>query len=135
MNARPIDRPPPREATAELLVLQKWEEFTAWFLERTSKWPKCARFTITQRLENHALDVTELLVEARYQPRERQKNLERVNLRLERMRFLLRIGRGRNLFAERTFEAALRQIDEVGRMLHGWRQAMESGRRERSSRP
>lgn len=121
MTTDPFGRPPAREAGPELLVLQKWEEFTAWLLERSAKWPKCTRFTLTQRIENHALDVTELLVAARYRRHGRGAALEEVNLRLERMRFLLRIARGRSVLAGRTFEAALRQIDEAGRMLHGWR--------------
>ncbi|MGK0205739.1 MAG: hypothetical protein ACI9S9_004831, partial [Planctomycetota bacterium] len=53
---------------------------------------KAARFTLTQRLENHALDVTEMLVQARYEPRQRGSLLKAINLRLERMRFLCRIA-------------------------------------------
>jgi hypothetical protein len=59
------DRPPAREAGPELLVLQRWEEFTGWLLAHTARWPKSARFTLCQRVQNHALDVTELLVVAR----------------------------------------------------------------------
>jgi len=46
----PLDRPPAAEAGPELLVLQKWEIFVGWFLHHTGKWPKAARFTLTQRL-------------------------------------------------------------------------------------
>jgi hypothetical protein len=83
----PLDRPPAAEAGPELLVLQKWETFVGWFLHHTGKWPKAARFTLTQRLENHALDVTELLVQARYEPKLRASILRTINLRLERMRW------------------------------------------------
>lgn len=124
MSAPSLARPAAKKAPDELLVLARWEEFTAWLLERSAKWPKCVRFTLTQRIENHALDVTELLVVARYQRQGRHRNLERVNLTLERMRFLLRIALGRNVLPKRTFEAAVRQIDEAGRMLHGWREQL-----------
>ena len=60
----PLDRPPATEAGPELLVQQKWETFTAWFLNHTARWPKAARFTLTQRLENHALDVTERSIQS-----------------------------------------------------------------------
>ena len=89
----PLDRPPAVGAEPELLALQKWEAFASWFLNHTRRWPKAARFTLTQRLENHALDVTELLVQARYDPRLRKRLLHDINLRLERMRFLCRIAR------------------------------------------
>jgi hypothetical protein len=116
----------PRLAGAELLVLAKWEELTAWLLHHTAKWPKARRFTLTQRVENHALDIIEALVTARYDRRARAGVLRDVNLRLERLRFLLRIARAENVAAERTFESTMRRIDEVGRMLHGWRKHVES---------
>jgi hypothetical protein len=120
----PLDRPPAAQAGPELLVLQKWEAFAAWFLNHTGKWPKAARFTLTQRLENHALDVTEMLVQARYEPKQRTGLLRAVNLRLERMRFLCRIARDGRVESAAGFEATLRQLDEVGRMVHGWRVAL-----------
>ncbi len=123
MKRSPFDRPRAKAAPPDLLLLQKWEEFAGWFLARTARFPKCVRFTLTQRLENHALDVTELLVVARYRREGRGERLEEINLRLERMRFLLRLAHERNALPDRTFEGALRQIDEVGRMLHGWRRS------------
>jgi hypothetical protein len=94
----PLDRPPAAEAGPELLVLQKWEAFAAWFLNHTARWPKAARFTLTQRLENHALDVTELLVAARYDPRRRKPLLHDVNLRLERLGLPVRFANMTSVF-------------------------------------
>ena len=120
----PLDRPPAAEAGPELIVLQKWEAFASWFLNHTTRWPKAARFTLTQRLENHALDITELLVQARYDSRLRKRFLHDVNLRLERMRFLCRIARDARIESRKGFESTVRHIDEVGRMVHGWRIAI-----------
>jgi hypothetical protein len=111
----PLDRPPAAAAGPELLVLQKWEAFTGWFLNHTGKWPKHARFTLTQRLDDHALDITEMLVQARYEPQQRKTLLRAINLRLERMRFLCRIAKDSRLESAPGFESTLRQIDEVGR--------------------
>lgn len=119
----PSSRPPARQAGADLLVLSKFEEFTGWLLDRTAKWPKNARFTITQRIENHALDVVEDLVVARYQPGERPARLAAINLRLERMRHLFRLAKGSGACPFTVFEASMRAIDEAGRMVHGWRGA------------
>ena len=51
-----------------------------------------------------------------------------VNLRLERLRFLLRLARKTNATSRKAFESAMRRIDEAGRMIHGWRTAI-GGRR------
>ena len=117
----PAARPKAREAGPELLVLARMEEFTGWLLDRTAKWPKSARFTLTQRIENAALDVVEDLVAARYEPRGRRQRLDAVNLRLERMRHLFRLAKGARVCPHNVYESSMRSLDEVGRMLHGWR--------------
>jgi len=125
-------RPAAAQAGPELRVMAKWEEFTGWFLNHTGRWPKSARFTLTQRLENHALDVAELLVVARYDPRRRPRSLHRANLTLERMRHLLRLAKGANVCPRAGFETAMRGLDECGRMLHGWRASLNPKDRRRS---
>ena len=77
---------------------------------------------------NHALDVTEMLVVARYDPRKRRSLLELTNLLLERMRFLFRIARKGNVMPKRGFEVTMRGVDETGRMLYGWRSTLEQRR-------
>ncbi|MEW6747528.1 MAG: four helix bundle protein [Planctomycetota bacterium] len=138
-----LSRPGPREAGADLLVLAHWEEFTGWFLHHTGKWPKSVRFTLTQRLENHAIDIVEMLVVARYEPRVRKRTLRRLNLTLERMRYLLRLAQRASVVPNAAFERAMRGFDETGRMVHGWRETIDRrgrpprsrARREREAGP
>ncbi|MEM7201643.1 MAG: hypothetical protein AAF628_15350 [Planctomycetota bacterium] len=117
-------RPDPKPAPPELLVLAQTEELAAWLLMRTARWPKRVRWTLTQRLENHCLDLLESLTVARYRPAERPRQLEASNLRLERMRRLLRLARAVQACPTGAFEKALRQLDLVGRMMHGWRRRL-----------
>lgn len=122
MSPHLSNRPPAREAGPELLVLAKWEEHGAWLFQHAARWPKSARFTFCTRVQDLVLEVAELLVVARYEPGERRALLRRANLLLERLRVLLRMARATGISAPRGFESALRGIDEVGRMLHGWRE-------------
>lgn len=131
----PLERPAAQQAGPELLVLQQWEAFVGWMFHHTGKWPKAARFSLTQRLQNHALDVTEMLVEARYEPRLRARLLHDANLRLERMRFLCRVALDARIEQPKGFESTLRQLDECGRMLHGWRIAIGARASNRQERP
>jgi hypothetical protein len=120
----PVDRIPAAAAPMDLVVIQKWEEFCAWMLLHTSKWPKCTRFSLVSRLDAHCLEVMEQLVVARYDSKSRHHLLREANLALERMRFLCRIARQRNAMPSSGFETAMRGIDECGRMIHGWRVAI-----------
>lgn len=55
-----------------------------------------------------------------------------MNLRLERLRFLLRIARSRSIMPASGFETAMRHVDEAGRMVHGWRKTLGSRQGELS---
>lgn len=129
----PTQRPAAREAGPELLALQKWEETAGWLLEHTAKWPKSARFSFVQKVDGHVLGILEMLVTARYEPDQRRRTLRELNLRLEQLRFLLRMARTRQVMPAAGFEVAMRGIDELGRMVHGWRVAI--GERTAEARP
>lgn len=117
----------PEARPAELPVFARWLELVDWLLAATGRFPKHARFPFAQRIENLALDVVEDLVEARY-TRQRQPILRRANLRLEKLRVLVRLAHGRRYLATSGYEHAARGLDEVGRMLGGWlRQARAAG--------
>ncbi len=82
----PGARMPAREAGAELMCLQAWEQHAGWIVEHTAKWPKSARFSLVQKVDNHALAVLELLVVARYEPKQRSAALREANRFLPRNR-------------------------------------------------
>lgn len=116
---------PPSEPRGELPVFVQWADFIEWLLATTEKLPKSARFTLTSRIEALALDVLEDIVEARY-ARGKAEILRRANLRLEKMRVLLRVCHSRRYLATNSFEHAACAIDEAGRMLGGWRKQQEA---------
>jgi len=69
-----------------------------------------------------ALDVIEDIVEARYS-REKRAILSRANLRLEKLRVLLRLCHTLGYLPHARYEYAARAINDVGRRLGGWRRA------------
>ena len=106
----------------DLPVFVRWTEFVKWLLPTTEKFPKRLRFTFSSRIDNLALDVVEDLVEARY-ARHKVECLKAINLKLERLRVLLRICHDMQYLPHKNFEFAMRSLDEVGRMVGGWRRA------------
>ena len=103
----------------ELPIFVKWLEFLKWLLPTLEKFPKKSRFTITNRVENMALDIVEFLIEAKYS-KEKRPILRRANLYLEKMRILLRISHETKLFSTKSYNFASKNINEVGAMLGGW---------------
>ena len=115
----------PPTPTTELPALARWYELLCWLLPTTEKFPKRVRFTLVNRIDNLALDMVEDLVEARY-TRNKQMILRRANLRLEKLRILLRISCDQHHLSHKTYEHAIRSLNEVGRMLGGWIKQQET---------
>lgn len=103
----------------DLPVFVKWVDFLKWLLLTTEKFPKSARFTFADRMNNLALDVVADLVEARY-TRQKFQSLNQVNLSLEKLRVLLRISYEQRLLSFKAYEHATYSINEVGKMVGGW---------------
>ncbi|MBM3260764.1 MAG: diversity-generating retroelement protein Avd [Candidatus Sericytochromatia bacterium] len=112
----------------EPVLVGQWQRLLGDLLDRTARFPKVVRFTFAQRIETLALDVLEDLVEARYGTgHERQKALRRADMRLARMRVLIRLAHDRRYLDHRGYEHVARAMDESGRMLGGWRKGQSGG--------
>ncbi len=106
-------------SSVELPLFVHWEKTLRDILCRSEKFPKRVRFTFSSRVDNLALDVLELIVEARYM-KDKSAVLAKANLQLEKLRVLLRICHEERHLDHKGFEHAARNIDEAGRMIGGW---------------
>ncbi len=83
--------------------------------------PRNYKFTLGDRLQNHLCDLLESLIEAVYlPPAEKKPVLRQVNLRLEKIRFLFRLGYDLGLYHSPVYQRFVAQVDEIGRMTGGW---------------
>jgi hypothetical protein len=113
------------------VALLLWEDITGYILDRTAQFPKAVRFTFAARIDGIALDVLERLVEARFASGARkQQALEAADLLLARLRVLVRLSHARKYLSSGAYEHVSVQLDEVGRMVGGWR-AAERAKAER----
>ncbi|MCK4413817.1 MAG: diversity-generating retroelement protein Avd [Candidatus Eisenbacteria sp.] len=110
----------------ELPLFVHWMEFLDWLLSRTEKFPRSVRLSISNRIEALALDILEEIIEARYR-RDRLPVLRAINLRLEKLRVLLRICHGRGYLHHDGYEYGVRQLATAGRMIGGWIRSLEAG--------
>lgn len=65
------------------------------------------------------------LVEARY-TRDKRARLVHANLRLEKLRILLRLCHDLGYLPHASYEHAMRALNEVGKMLGGWRKQQDT---------
>jgi hypothetical protein len=106
----------------ELPVFTRYYALLAWSFARAEGFPKVLRPTVTQRFLSHLLRGLELLLELRY-TREREAGFRELNLILDQLRVLSRLLEDRRALSPTQYEHFNRGVDEVGRMLGGWRKA------------
>jgi len=103
----------------DLPIFIKWLDFLKWLLVTTDQFPKKARFTFSERLNQLSLCIVEDLVEARYS-RDKKQTLKQINLNLEKLRVLLRICFELKFLSTSAYEQAMSRLQEIGKMLGGW---------------
>jgi hypothetical protein len=105
----------------DIPVLNKSYELYKLFHEYRKVVPKQDRFTIYERSENVMLGALELLLEASYGNKERKLiTLEKVSVKLNVLRFLIRLMKETKTFDVKKYISLQALIDEIGRMTGGW---------------
>jgi hypothetical protein len=110
----------------ELTAITKAYDLVREITQRVAKFPRDHKFILGDRMLSNGYDVLDLLIEAKYTQAKRGM-LERANLRLEQMRFQLRLAHDMKLMSTRQYEVGSRLVDEVGRLVGGWARALRSG--------
>ena len=104
------------------VVVQKAYELSLWLVRKVENFPRSYRFSVGDRLVHGVLDLLLRLVDAAYS-RDKAGILTEVNGMLNRMRFLLRLAKDLNLLTVDSYGHAAERLEEIGRMVGGWRKA------------
>jgi hypothetical protein len=103
-------------------ALEATYRFLLWLIPTIEKFPKRQKYLLGDRIQTTALTVLESLIEATY-TKGRSGMLAQANLRIETLRFLFRLSFDLRLTDQRRYEHASRTLDEIGRLIGGWRKA------------
>jgi hypothetical protein len=111
-------QPAPKVAQPPQLV-SEFYEFMLWCMDRTQRFPHNYRGTLTRWIEDQLWGILDLLIEAAY-TRHKLPLLEQSNLRLQKLRFLVRLCKDRQCLSLSQYEYAARAINTLGTALGGW---------------
>ena len=106
-------------------ILTLTEDLLGWTLDRTASLPKSQRHTFGLKLDNLMLEALERVVTARYDVRARPHELRALNLTMEKLRVLWRIGHARHWISAQQLLYVARCLDDIGRMAGAWLKACE----------
>ena len=100
-------------------LFAKSYDFIRWLIPQTVKFPRTQRFVVTERLQTTAMDFMECLYQATDKAQQATA-LKQADVKLNQLRFYLRLSHDLTLLDTRRFEHASRLLEEVGRLLGGW---------------
>ena len=89
--------------------------------------PKGARYTIGARIENKFLDLLELAYIAYFSKKE--EKIEKISeciFLLDTLKFIVSVAWDAKLVSNKQFEEIAGKLDEIGRMLWGWKEKMKN---------
>jgi hypothetical protein len=103
----------------DLLVISRVYDLVLWSCLHIGKFPRNHRFVLGERLEQRLYELLETLIAAKY-TRDRAALLKQANLTIEILRFQMRLAKDLQCLTTTSFGHAIRQLDEIGRMVGGW---------------
>ena len=108
--------------TPDLLVLERAFLWTRELYERTARFPKRLRHSLTSEMERTALCLLLALTSARYR-KAPVAELREADERLDQLRLMLRLAFELQALPLGAYQALGEGLREVGRLVGGWRRA------------
>ena len=102
--------------TEELVIITRTYDLILWSCNHTSRFPRQHRFVLGERLERTLYDLLETLIRAKYS-RERESLLDDANLKLEILRFQIRLAKDLHCLQVKSYEFTSKQINEIGKLV------------------
>ncbi|MFA5780467.1 MAG: diversity-generating retroelement protein Avd [Elusimicrobiota bacterium] len=100
-------------------IIPKTYDFILWIIEKINKFPRSQKFVLGDRIEHYLLDILDMLIEAQYS-KEKVAILRLANLKLEKIRYLIRISKDLRYIDLKAYEFSASSVNEIGKMLGGW---------------
>ena len=107
----------------EAPLFAKTYDLVLWLDARTSAFPKHQRFGLAARIMGHAHDALEALTLA-LKGFDKLDNVDRADRALALLRVQLRLATDLKLLRHRQLQFAIGRIEELGRMVGGWRKRL-----------
>jgi hypothetical protein len=101
-------------------VFARWYEALVWMHEIAPRLPKVHRPTLVRRFLDHGLSLIRVITDLRY-TRRRGALFAEADGHLDQLRVLARLLCDLRALSVRQYERFSKSVDEVGRMIGGWR--------------
>ena len=105
--------------TKQINALTKTYDLLLWIIPQLEKFPKSQKFLLGDRIETLILDIMDLIIQAIY-TRNKATLLKDANLRIEKLRYLIRLTKDLKYLSIKKYEYVSKCINEIGSEIGGW---------------
>ena len=85
------------------------------------KFPRSQKFVLADRIQNLLTDILQLLIEAYFTPADvKRPILQKTNLELEKLRYLVRLAKDLHCLDLRRYEYVQEKINDIGKEVGAW---------------
>jgi hypothetical protein len=117
--AEPPPAPSSQRGVQTPQIVSDFYDFMLWCMDRTQRFPRNYRGTLSRWVEDQLWSILNLLIEAAYS-RQKLSLLQQGNLQLQKLRFLIRLCKDRQCLSLGQYEHAARIMNALGTALGGW---------------
>ena len=103
----------------EIDAITKLYDYLLWLIPKLDQFPRSQKFVLGDRIEILLLDTLDLLIDAAYSKR-KYNQLRTANLKLESLRYQMRLCKDLKLISLKSYEYSARAINEIGKSVGGW---------------
>ena len=104
----------------DMVVFHKTYELVKWMHGLLNNFPKSEKYTLAQRIENTELSVLEGIIQSN-NDFDKRAAIERTIVELDKLRIFFRLAKDLQFIPFAQYEEGAKRLDEIGRLLGGWR--------------
>ncbi len=104
-------------------ILTLTYDFLLYLIPQLSKYPRDQKFVLGDRIETLALDILDDVIVA-YYSKQKLERLQNANLKLERLRFLIRLSHDLKLLSNQKYGVISQKINEIGGTVGNWQKSL-----------
>ena len=102
-------------------IVEQWYQLMVWTIPKLGKFPRDQRFLLADKVQTLMSEVLEDLLFSSYtKPLEAIEKLKKSNLKLEKLRFYLRMSKELNYTSTKAYHYFVTKVNEIGTQIGGW---------------
>jgi len=119
---------------ADLPIIQKTYDLIKWYVPILNQLPRDHRFQLGDRMVAGLYDLLESLIFVRYQHEDKLPHLQRLNSKLDVLRYQTRLLLDFDLLSHKRYQYVGQMIHAIGTDLGGWiRQQQHKAEKEKAA--